>query len=136
MSVCAHTCYEYSIRRHQCCGLQVSGLAARLKQAEKDAALYNSREALFGRPTTDYTEVKKLSETFEPYQQFWSIAASWKVTHWSHLKSRALFSTRGIQAAKVISQKLTAFLNSAGPNWIPKRPQTQIAAYAYGRDSS
>ncbi len=59
--------------------MQVSGLAARLKQAEKDAALYNSREALFGKPTTDYNEVKKLWESFEPYQQFWSIAAAWKV---------------------------------------------------------
>lgn len=59
--------------------LQVSSLAARLKQAEKDAALYNSREALFNKPTTDYSKVKKLWGTFEPYQQFWSIAASWKV---------------------------------------------------------
>jgi len=50
-----------------------------LKQAEKDAALYNSREALFGKPATDYSEVKKLWESFEPYQQFWSIAAAWKV---------------------------------------------------------
>ncbi len=62
-----------------CLALQVSALAARLKQAEKDAALYNSREALFGKPTTDYSEVKKLWESFEPYQQFWSIAAAWKV---------------------------------------------------------
>lgn len=67
--------------RLQRCEVQVSGLAARLKQAEKDAALYNSREALFGNTTTDYSEVKKLWETFEPYQHFWSIAASWKVTH-------------------------------------------------------
>ena len=59
--------------------MQVSTLAARLKQAEKDAALYNSREALFGKPATDYSDVKKLWETFEPYQQFWSIAAAWKV---------------------------------------------------------
>jgi len=34
---------------------------------------------LFGKPTTDYSEVKKLWESFEPYQQFWSIAAAWKV---------------------------------------------------------
>lgn len=59
--------------------MQVSTLAARLKQAEKDAALYNSREALFGKPATDYSDVKKLWETFETYQQFWSIAAAWKV---------------------------------------------------------
>ena len=59
--------------------MQVSGVAGRLKQAEKDAALYNSREALFGKPTTDYTEVKTLWDTFEPFQQFWSVAAAWQV---------------------------------------------------------
>ena len=59
--------------------MQVASLATRIKQAEKDAALYNSREALFGKPITDYSEGKKLWETFEPYQQFWSIAAAWKV---------------------------------------------------------
>ena len=58
---------------------QVANLSGRLKQAEKDAALYNSREALFGKPTTDYSEVKKLWESFEPYQQFWSVTAAWKV---------------------------------------------------------
>ena len=42
--------------------------------------MYNSREALFNKPTTNYSELKKLWETFEPYQQFWSIAASWKVS--------------------------------------------------------
>ena len=57
----------------------MANLGARLKQAEKDAALYNSREALFGKPTTDYSEVKKLWESFEPYQQFWSVTAAWKV---------------------------------------------------------
>ncbi|KAL0019092.1 hypothetical protein WJX77_000912 [Trebouxia sp. C0004] len=65
---------------------KVSALAARLKQAEKDAALYNSREALFGKPATDYSQVRKLWEGFEPYQQFWSIAAAWKEHHkaWTH----------------------------------------------------
>ena len=71
--------YLESAVSEACCDLQVSSLGARLRQAEKDAALYNSREALFDKPTTDYSEVKKLWETFEPYQQFWSIAASWKV---------------------------------------------------------
>ena len=71
--------YQASAASAACYHLQVSSLGARLKQAEKDAALYNSREALFNKSNTDYSEVKKLWETFEPYQQFWSIAASWKV---------------------------------------------------------
>lgn len=73
---CSHICMQVN----NCTTLQVSGLAARLKQADKDAALYNSREALFGKPTTDYSQVKKLWETFEPFQQFWSVAAAWQVT--------------------------------------------------------
>lgn len=72
--------YRGSALPEPCCDLQVSSLGVRLRQAEKEAALYNSREALFDKPTTDYSEVKKLWETFEPYQQFWSIAASWKVS--------------------------------------------------------
>lgn len=64
---------------HKHMQMQVLGLAARLKQADKDASLYNSREALFGKPTTDYSEVKRLWETFEPFQQFWSVAAAWQV---------------------------------------------------------
>lgn len=87
---CLHLCSSCALLHHarstrletaHCLALQVLALAARLKQAEKDAALYNSREALFGKPATDYSEVKKLWESFEPYQQFWSIAAAWKVCH-------------------------------------------------------
>ena len=58
--------------------LQVKRTAAKLKQAEKDAATYNSREGLFGRPLSDYSQLKKVAESFEPFQQFWATAATWK----------------------------------------------------------
>lgn len=37
---------------------QVRSLDERLKQADKDAQLYNSREALLGQPQTDYSQVR------------------------------------------------------------------------------
>ena len=59
---------------------QVKRTAAKLKQAEKEAATYNSREGLFGRPLSDYSQLKKVSESFEPFQQFWATAATWKAS--------------------------------------------------------
>jgi dynein heavy chain len=41
---------------------QVKALDEQLKTADKEAGLYNSREALLGMPLTDYTAVKKLIE--------------------------------------------------------------------------
>lgn len=58
---------------------EAKGLAERLAQAEKDAVLFNSREGLLGLPTTDYSSLRKLAETFEPYSQFWTTAAAWQV---------------------------------------------------------
>jgi dynein heavy chain len=57
---------------------QVKALDQRIKAAEKEAAIYNSREALLGKPTTDYTMIRKMAEQFEPYQ-FWTTAADWRV---------------------------------------------------------
>ncbi len=58
---------------------EAKALAERLAQAEKDAVLFNSREGLLGLPTTDYSSLRKLAETFEPYSQFWTTAAAWQV---------------------------------------------------------
>jgi hypothetical protein len=41
---------------------QVKALDEQLKQADKEAGLYNSREALLGMPLSDYSAVKKLIE--------------------------------------------------------------------------
>lgn len=51
----------------------------KLKQADKDAEVFNCREAIFGLPTTDYSPIKKITDTFDPFLQFWSCASTWKV---------------------------------------------------------
>ncbi|KAK9803422.1 hypothetical protein WJX72_010826 [[Myrmecia] bisecta] len=57
---------------------EVKRISAKLKQAEKDAQLYNSREALFGKVATDYSQLRKIADAFEPFHQFWTTMATWK----------------------------------------------------------
>jgi dynein heavy chain, axonemal len=59
---------------------EVKALDARLKKAEKEAQRFNSREAMFSLPITDYSQFRKILDSFDPFFQFWSVAASWKVT--------------------------------------------------------
>ena len=59
---------------------EVHKFEVQLRAAEKEAQQYNTREGLLGKPLTDYTSLKQLSESFEPYNQFWSTAAEWKVS--------------------------------------------------------
>jgi hypothetical protein len=58
---------------------QVSALDSQLRSASKEAAQINTREGLLGRPITDYSQVKQLQDLFDPFLQFWTTAASWKV---------------------------------------------------------
>jgi dynein heavy chain len=58
---------------------EAAALHDRLSKADKDASMFNSREALLGQPLTDYTLTKKIIEQFDPFHQFWTTAASWKV---------------------------------------------------------
>lgn len=51
----------------------------KLREAEQQAQLYNSREVLLGIDPTDYGCLKKISETFEPFVNFWQTVSSWKV---------------------------------------------------------
>lgn len=74
---------------------QVSALDNQLRSASKEAAQINTREGLLGRPITDYSQVKQLQDLFDPFLQFWTTAASWKVS----LAPR-LAHTTGIGAAR------------------------------------
>ncbi|WIA11828.1 hypothetical protein OEZ85_011917 [Tetradesmus obliquus] len=56
----------------------VADLEQQLRAAEKEAALLNAREGLLGRAATDYSQIKQLSDVFEPFLQFWSTAGAWK----------------------------------------------------------
>lgn len=58
---------------------QVSALDKQLHAASKEAAQINTREGLLGRPVTDYSQVKQLTDMFDPFLQFWTTAAAWKV---------------------------------------------------------
>ena len=59
---------------------EVKQIGEQLKQAVADAALYNSHEVLFDKPQTDYSMLKGVSDTYQPYSDFWSTAASWKLS--------------------------------------------------------
>lgn len=48
---------------------EVRSVDERLKKADRDAGVYNSREALLGLPPTDYSPLKKVIDTFEPFLQ-------------------------------------------------------------------
>ncbi|GLC56009.1 hypothetical protein PLESTB_001054700 [Pleodorina starrii] len=65
---------------------EVRGVDERLRKADHDASVYNSREALLGLPPTDYTPLKKVIETFDPFLQFWNTASNWRQLHksWMH----------------------------------------------------
>jgi dynein heavy chain len=39
---------------------------------------FDSREALFGDELSDYTRIKKMLDTFDPFLQFWDTADKWK----------------------------------------------------------
>lgn len=52
---------------------------SKLQEAEQQAQLYNSREVLLGLEPTDYGCLKKTSEIFEPFMNFWQTVSSWKV---------------------------------------------------------
>ena len=61
---------------HVCSEAQL--LLDALRQAEKDAAVFNSRESLMQQPITDYSRIRKILESFDPFYQFWTFAASWR----------------------------------------------------------
>ena len=49
-----------------------------LKKALDNANLFNRREALFNKNITDYSHIKKMITQFEPYENLWKYAHSWK----------------------------------------------------------
>jgi dynein heavy chain len=57
----------------------VRKLEAQLRAAERQAQTFNSREGVLGRSPTDYSFLKQLADSFDPYMQFWATAADWQV---------------------------------------------------------
>jgi len=56
----------------------VEEIAKQLKEAQETATLFNSRESLFEKTLTDYSQVKVLIEDFEPFANLWRTAKKWK----------------------------------------------------------
>lgn len=48
-----------------------------LAQAEERARIFNSREALFGVPFTEYSDISELNKVFEPFFDLWDCAEKW-----------------------------------------------------------
>ena len=69
---------------------QVKRLDERLRKAEADAQLYNAREGLLGLPITDYSHVRSLIEIFDPFLQFWTTSAAWRVSEGMGLGRRSV----------------------------------------------
>ena len=60
-------------------------LKQNLQEAAEMAALFNSRERLFGLPETPYPIIGKMSKDFDPYYNLWTIADDFlsKVPEWN-----------------------------------------------------
>ncbi|KAJ7552868.1 hypothetical protein O6H91_06G073600 [Diphasiastrum complanatum] len=52
-----------------------------LRKAEEASGLFNSREILFGVPTTDYSRLRKTIEAYEPFYYLWTSADDWKKSY-------------------------------------------------------
>jgi dynein heavy chain len=50
---------------------EVIRLQKRILEADVSARKFNSREVLFGKPQTDYSEIAKITKAFEPYTNLW-----------------------------------------------------------------
>eukprot|EP00435_Cladocopium_sp_Y103_P046086 s1680_g13.t1 len=48
-----------------------------IKQCQDLVRLYNSREVLFDRDQTDYSNLQTMIKTFEPYNNLWKTAGDW-----------------------------------------------------------
>jgi len=55
----------------------VDSVNERLKEAAAKSKMFNSRELLFGREQTDYSQVQALTKEWEPFSQLWVTAYQW-----------------------------------------------------------
>ena len=53
----------------------------RLSELETRSKTYNMHEAIFGLPTTDYSNLTKIVKEFEPYEKMWAAASMWTIHH-------------------------------------------------------
>ena len=56
----------------------VAALQAKIDDGKERAALYNSREELFGWPVTEYSQLNELNKALEPYNTLWTTAVNFQ----------------------------------------------------------
>jgi dynein heavy chain len=54
--------------------VEVKKVLKMIKDAEDKASLINNREALFGFPKTEYSNIAKISKDFDPFAKLWATA--------------------------------------------------------------
>ena len=59
----------------------VKSLNEKIAAAEEEARTFNSREGLFEREMTEYTKVKDIRKSFEPYRNLWETVSSWLIQY-------------------------------------------------------
>ncbi len=57
----------------------VSSVNERLETCTQQARLFNSREGLFNKNSTDYSRVGQITKAFEPFSNLWTTTAAWVV---------------------------------------------------------
>ena len=57
--------------------MEVRVTSEEIKQCQDLVRLYNSREVLFDRDQTDYSNLQTMIKTFEPYNNLWKTAGDW-----------------------------------------------------------
>ena len=70
--------YQFNtIDQYQEIAKMVVTINENLKNMEKQAALFNSREVLFGMEGTDYSKIKQMQRDFKPYSELWLTVNHW-----------------------------------------------------------
>lgn len=65
---------------------ELEALNIRIKDSQTAATQFNAREAILGQPASDYTLLKGVADTFDPFYQFWTNADRFA----SHMESSNL----------------------------------------------
>ena len=53
---------------------ELEELQQKIKGAQQSATQFNMREAILGTPASDYSMLKSINDTFDPFFQFWTTA--------------------------------------------------------------
>ena len=59
----------------------VKSLHKKIADAEEQARTFNNREGLFERELTEYTKVREIRKSFDPYQNLWETVSNWLIQY-------------------------------------------------------